>query len=260
MRLKPLCVFLLLCGLFPAKASADNRFIVRTTLGLQGLQTVCNPLLLTPICTVIGSGLGDPQGQLFTITTPLALNDLLALPGNLLGIVDAEVDQLVSLFPIGSLNVLPSASAGYLTPLMSDRTLVPYPASSGRTSACNGLSPCVWDAYANQPAARIVRVSDAQSQFGVTGAGIVADIDTGVDPTHHALQGVLLPGCDFTHNQPDGSCQPGGSELTDISFSPPPPCQDCSAAQVNQSTAAVLDQSTAAVLDCNGATPCQYAA
>src|SRR2546429_488656 len=86
MRLKPLCVFLLLCGLFPAKASADNRFIVRTTLGLQGLQTVCNPLLLTPICTVIGSGLGDPQGQLFTITTPLALNDLLALPGNLLGI------------------------------------------------------------------------------------------------------------------------------------------------------------------------------
>src|SRR5207249_3854177 len=105
MRLKPLCVFLLLCGLFPAKASADNRFIVRTTLGLQGLQTVCNPLLLTPICTVIGSGLGDPQGQLFTvqigvnrrglqtvctvigsglgdpqgqlftITTPLALND-----------------------------------------------------------------------------------------------------------------------------------------------------------------------------------------
>jgi len=252
MRLKPLCVFLLLCGLFPAKASADNRFIVRTTLDLQGLQTVCNPLLLTPICTVIGSGLGDPQGQLFTITTPLALNDLLALPGNLLGIVDAEVDQLVSLFPIGSLNVLPSASAGYLTPLMSDRTLVPYPASSGRTSACNGLSPCVWDAYANQPAARIVRVSDAQSQFGVTGAGIVADIDTGVDPTHPALQGVLLPGYDFTRNQP------GGSELADISSSPcpfsscpPPRCPDCSSAQVNQSTAAVLDQSTAAVLEGN---------
>src|SRR5256884_4507326 len=255
MRLKPLCVFLLLCGLFPAKASADNRFIVRTTLGLQGLQTVCNPLLLTPICTVIGSGLGDPQGQLFTITTPLALNDLLALPGNLLGIVDAEVDQLVSLFPIGSLNVLPSASAGYLTPLMSDRTLVPYPASSGRTSACNGLSPCVWDAYANQPAARIVRVSDAQSQFGVTGAGIVADIDTGVDPTHPALQGVLLPGYDFTRNQP------GGSELNDLSstFPSPSPCSTatCPApAQVNQSTAAVLDQSTAAVLDGNP----QYAA
>ena len=74
------------------------------------------------------------------------------------------------------------------------------------------------------------------------------DIDTGVDPTHPALQSVLLPGYDFTRNQP------GGSELTDISSCPfascpPPPCPDCSSAQVNQSTAAVLDQSTAAVLD-----------
>src|SRR5437016_6650477 len=125
---------------------------------------------------------------------------------------------------------------------MADRHLVPYPAGS-TTNA--------WDGYVNHPAASIVGVQDAQKTFSVLGSGIVADIDTGVDPTHPALQGVLLPGCDFTHNQPDGSCQPGGSELTDISFSPPPPCQDCSAAQVNQSTAAVLDQYTATVLDCN---------
>ena len=71
----------------------------------------------------------------------------------------------------------------------------------------------VWNGYANQPASQIVRVSDAQSQFGVTGGGIVADIDTGVDPTHPALQSVLLPGYDFTRNQP------GGSELTDASSS-----------------------------------------
>lgn len=255
MKVKSLCVFLLFCGLWPAKASADNRFIVRTTLGLQGLQAVCTPPLLTPICTVIG-GLGDPRAQLFVITSPLGVDDLLDLLSNTLGIVDAEVDQLLSLFPIGSLNALPSISPGYLATLISDRTLVPYPANSGGT-ACGSLSLCVWNAYANQPAAQIVRVSDAQSQFGVTGAGIVADIDTGVDPTHPALQGVLLPGYDFTRNQP------GGSELTDISSSPcpfsscpPPPCQNCSSAQVNQSTAAVLDQSTAAVLDGND----QYAA
>src|SRR6266576_2838139 len=245
MKFKALCVLLFL-GLWPAKASADNRFIVRTTLDLQTLQTVCNPPLLPPICTVVG-GLGDPLGQLFLITSPLSLGDLLDLPGNPLGIVRAEVDQLLNLFPVGALNVLPSPLPA---DLMSDRTAVPYPNSGGT----------VWNSYRNQPAAQKVRVSDAQSQFGVSGSGIVADIDTGVDPTHPALQSVLLPGCDFTRNQPDGSCQPGGSELTDISFSPPPPCQDCSAAQVNQSTAAVLDQSTAAVLDCNGATPCQYAA
>src|SRR5204863_217613 len=78
---------------------------------------------------------------------------------------------------------------------------------------------------------------------------VVADIDTGVDPTHPVLQPVLVPGdgYDFTRNQP------GGSELNDVNPSdfPTYPPQTCtssscpSAAQVNQSTAAVLDQSTA---------------
>src|SRR5437763_526390 len=243
MKFKALSVLLLLGGLWPAKASADNRFIVRTTLDLQTLQTACNPPLLPPLCAVVG-GLGDPLGQLFLITSPLDLNGLLDLPGNPLGIVRAEVDQLLNLFPVGALNVLPSPLPA---DLMSDRTPVPYPNSGGT----------VWNSYANQPAAQKVRVSDAQSQFGVSGSGIVADLDTGVDPTHPALQSVLLSGYEFTRNQP------GGSELTDISSSscpftscPPPPCPSCSSAQVNQSTAAVLDQSTAAVLDGND----QYAA
>lgn len=245
MRFKAVCALFLLCGLWPAKASADNRFIVRAP-DLQTLQTACNPLLslLPPVCSVV-SGLGDPSGQLFLITSSLDLNSLLNLL-NPLGI-RAEVDQLLSLFPIGALNLLPSPLPA---DLMSDRTPAPYPNSGGT----------VWNSYANQPAAQIVRVSQAQSQFGVTGSGMIADIDTGVDPTHPALQSVLLPGCDFTRNQPDGSCTPGASELTDISFSPPPPCPNCSSAEVNQSTAAVLDQSTAAVLDCNGQTPCQYVA
>src|SRR5881227_3878265 len=73
---------------------------------------------------------------------------------------------------------------------MADRNPVPYPNFGGT----------VWNSYANQPAAQIVRVSSTQSQFGVTGSGIVADLDTGVDPTHPALQSVLLPGYDFTQS------------------------------------------------------------
>src|SRR5438094_7812540 len=243
MKFKVLAVVLVPGGPLPSGASRQNRLIVRSTLEVQPLQAACDPPLIAPLCTVVG-GLGDPLGQLFLITSSLDLDGLLDLPGNPLGIVRAEVDQLLNLFPVGALNVLPSPLPA---DLMSDRTPVPYPNSGGT----------VWNSYANQPAAQKVRVSDAQSQFGVSGSGIVADIDTGVDPTHPALQSVLLPGYDFTRNQP------GGSELTDISSSscpftscPPPPCPSCSSAPVNQSTAAVLDQSTAAVLDGND----QYAA
>src|SRR6266581_1278019 len=164
MKFKALCVLLFLGGLWLIKKSTDNRLIVRTTLDLQTLQTVCNPPLLPPICTVVG-GLGDPLGQLFLITSSLDLNGLLDLSGNPLGIVRAEVDQLLNLFPVGALNVLPSSLPA---DLMSDRAPVPYPNSGGT----------VWNSYANQLAAQKVRVSDAQSQFGVSGSGIVADILT----------------------------------------------------------------------------------
>src|SRR5207302_9100037 len=75
--------------LWATPARADNRIILRTSLSLQALQTACNPLLLAPICTVVG-GLGDPQGQVFLITSPLDVNGLLGLLGNPLGIINAE--------------------------------------------------------------------------------------------------------------------------------------------------------------------------
>src|SRR6267154_1264859 len=233
---------LLIALLWAAPARADSSFIVRSTLSLQALQTACNPVLLAPICTVVG-GLGDPLGQLFLITSPLDLNGLLNLVGNPLGIVDAEVNQLLNL--VGGLNLVPTS----ISPtLMQDRTAVPYPANSTNTA---------WNSYVNQPASSIVGVQNAQKTFHVTGTGIVADIDTGVDPNHPVLQPVLVPGdgYDFTRNQP------GGSELNDLppTFPTPTPCTTatCPApAQVNQSSVAVLDQSSVAVLDGNS----QYAA
>ena len=213
-------------------ARAQNRIIVRTTLGLQGLQGVCNALslpLLPPACSVVG-GLRDPLNQLFLVSTPLDPMTLLKVLGTVQGIVDAEIDQLISL--LGP-NVVPSPLP---SGLISDRTPFPY------------FGTTVWNGYANQPAASIVRVSNAHSPpFSVSGSGIVADIDTGVDPNHPAFAGVgvLLPGYDFTRNQT------GGSELTDFTDPTPPPCPSCPPAQVNQSSAAFLDQSSAAFLDTN---------
>ena len=60
----------------------------------------------------------------------------------------------------------------------------------------------------------------AREAYSVSGAGIVAFIDTGVDPNHPALGGVLTPGYDFTREQ--------------AGFAP-------ESADLNQSTAAVVD-------------------
>jgi subtilisin family serine protease len=210
---------------------ADNRVIVRTT-ELSALQTLC---LLPTTCTVVGP-LDGSLKQVFLVTTPLDLTTFVNLLGGLTGFVDAEVDQLITL--IGTQNLVPSPLP---SGLLSDRTTVTY---SGAI---------VWNAYANQPAASDVHLPEAQSTFKLFGAGVVADIDTGVDPNHPALQPVLLQGYDFTRNQP------GGSEMADLSSSdfptyPPPPCDatTCpSPAVVNQSSAAILDQSSAAILDTN---------
>ena len=227
-------LLLALAGATPAKA--DTRVIVRTT-NLGALQTLC---LSPATCSLSPIGaLDGTLGQVFLVTTPLPVASFLPLLQGLTGFVDAEVDQVLSLVDLANLVPTPIPIT-----LMSDRTLVAYPANSGTM---------VWNSYATQPAASIVEVQNAQSTFSVTGAGIVADIDTGVDPNHPALQGVLLPGYDFTRNQS------GGSELNDLSPSdfptyPPPSCSSAtcpSAVQVNQSSAAILDQSSAAILDTN---------
>lgn len=202
-------------------AAAEHRFLVRTTLGLTGLQGAC----LLHNCAVVRA-LDGTLNQVFLVTTPDIVNTnlFLALVRALPGIVDAEVDQVLAISPgLASLTTPPAN--------LSQNTLTDYYGSQ------------VWQGYAAQPASGIIRLFDARTQFQVTGTGIVADIDTGVDPTHPALSGVLLEGYDFTRNQA------GGSELEDWTYPIPPSCPDCPAASVNQSTAAVLDQSTAAVLD-----------
>jgi len=215
-------------------AKADTGVIIRTTAGLLPLQAFCS-IPISP-CTVVGA-LDGTLGQVFLVTTPVPFATFQGLLGGLTGFVNAEVDQVLNL--VGP-NLVPA-----LIPsgLLSDRTQVLLPNS--------GSTVLVWNSYVNQPASTIVNVQSAQNSFHVAGTGIVADIDTGVDPGHPALQGVLLAGYDFTRNLA------GASELndlvpTDFPVYPPPPCSSTtcpSPAKVNQSSAAILDQSSAAILD-----------
>jgi subtilisin family serine protease len=201
--------------------------IVRTNLGHAGLQSACQQ----NGCTVV-SNLDGNQGMVFLVvpTQQGLVPDLLAGVLRLVnGILDAEPDQSFMIPPN------PSTTTTSYNP----------PSALWDATPVNYYGTTVTHGYVNQPAAQILHLSQAHSAFNVSGSGIVADIDTGVDPNHPALKSVLLQGYDFTRNMA------GGSELRDISLSSPPPCSTCAAAFVNQHTAAMVDQHTAAMVDGN---------
>src|SRR6266478_5118700 len=215
-------MFVLMLGV-ANPAAAQNRYIVRTTGGLSSVLNLCNLLG----CQVQG-GLDGPVGQNFLVTSSNNIlvnivNGAVNLVESLLGIVSIEADRLMPI-PQPSLSSIPSG--------LYD------------TAPVNYYGATVWHGYAAQPAAQIIRLQDAQNGFRISGTGVVAVIDTGVDVNHPVLQAVLLPGYDFTRNQP------GASEWLDVSGLPSGNSQgQQQPAFVQQSTAAVLDQSTAAVLD-----------
>lgn len=107
--------------------------------------------------------------------------------------------------------------------------------------------------YTSQPAATLIRLADTQTTFGALGAGIVAIIDTGIDPTHPVLAGSIVPGggYDFVHSRTGasewGDLTKGESKI--LNASSPVVTSKNTVALVSQSTAAILDQSTAAILD-----------
>lgn len=80
--------------------------------------------------------------------------------------------------------------------------------------------------YAEQAAGRVLRLPTAQTM--ATGNSVVAIIDTGVDANHPLLQGLVVPGYDFTRNQAGTA-----SDITDL----------------DQSVGAILEQSVGAVLE-----------
>ncbi len=227
------CLFVTLLLTFgfwaaPVQAAA-GRLIVRATGGLPVVQADC----LLVGCTV-AENIDGPPGQLFLVTTrdsedpDTVLNSLLSLTG----IVDGELDVVA--------NVADSTIS--VPPALSDNTPINYFGST------------VPDGYVHQPATSIIRLADAQARFtNVTGAGVIAMIDTGADPNHPALKNVLLPGYDFTRNRP------GADETLDVTLpgdpviagSQPNWVSGDGSGEVSQSTVAVVDGWTASVIDGN---------
>jgi Subtilase family len=196
--------------------------IARTTLDRSGLQLLC----LLHACTVLRN-LDGTAGHLFLVKLLNVLDPIVSLGAFRLlpGILNAELDQLLT---------IASGTAEAAGP----------PAALFQNAPFSYYGSTVWMGYATQPAAGIIRLAEAQNHFSAAGAGIIADIDTGVDPTHPALSGVLLPGYDFTRNQS------GGSELEDLPGpAAPTDPNSAQAARVNQYSVAMVDQYSVAMVD-----------
>src|SRR5207245_5716110 len=161
-------------------AAAQNRYVVAATGGLSSVLDLCSLVG----CQVQGSLDGNiNQTFLVTSSTNIVVNLLnftVNLVESLLGIQSIEPDNLLPV-PQTKIN---SISSG-----LYDTTLVNY------------YGTLVTHGYAAQPAANIIRLSDAQKGFNIAGTGIVAVIDTDVDPNHPVLQPVLLQLHDITQNQ-----------------------------------------------------------
>jgi subtilisin family serine protease len=203
--------------------SPSPRYIVHTTGGLAVLQSFCLPSLcrvlepldggLNHVLLILGPANEDPSV-------------FLALLASLPGVLNAELDQTVTI-------ASGSATATAPPPSLVNTTPVQYYGS------------VAWEGYVNQPATQIIQLAQAQGQFNLSGSGIIADIDTGVDPNHPVLQPVLLPGYDFTRNQV------GGSEMNDLPGGAPSnesPCSSCTPGQVNQYSMAMVDSQSVAMV------------
>ncbi len=219
----------------PSPASAQSQFIVRTPAAI--VQAVADSHGLTIVGQVTGKDIFLLQAA--AAADPVAkLNDL----HNDVNVAEAEQDGKVFI-PESLQGAQLTQSTATILDALKTKTLQLYFGSQ------------VWTVYVNQTAATLIRISDTQSTYGLSGTGTVAVIDTGIDPRHSVLASSLVSGFDFTSNPPAAGF---ASDWADLDQSTATILDQSTATildatnsvvQLNQSTATILDQSTATILD-----------
>jgi Subtilase family len=214
-------------GLFATRVSAQNTFnyILRSP-SLAQAQAACQTYGLTMVRTihepdiylVQASGAIDPRTMV-----QWAQNDpnvsRIQQAGKL-----AVPENPVPPAPLPGVSSAPTSPAAPNAATVAAPTLPGSGTLSSQQAKVYGSA--AWSGYVQQPAIAAMNAS-AASQSNQSGSGIIAVIDTGVDPTNAVLAPVLVPGYDFTQNVAGSA-----SELGDVS----------------QSTAHILFQSTAHIL------------
>jgi subtilase family protein len=215
-------------GVTPAAADEGDK-IVRTK-SLTGLPVV-NAVCALLGCQVLGSldtlpGQTSQSSSLFLVRGLIdnTVNFLLSV----LGLASIEPDLLVQISPEDDWGS--DQASSHVVNQLYDQTPMTYYGSAA------------WQSYLTQPANAIVRLPEAHCSLRATGAGIVAVIDTGVDPEHPALKPVLTAGYDFTRNRVEAS---EDSEVDQASSH----VVNGEVEWVNPSTAATVDQASSHVVN-----------
>ncbi len=189
-------------------AFAQSRYIIETQTP-DDIDRISSQYGVNVVQTV-----RQQERNIYVVSAPASNGDLQQMQSDP-SVVDLTLDSEVQV-PEGNSSAFPGAtSLDPLAPALQSPAPMSYFGSLVRSG------------YVQQTGTAIIHLSQEQQQYP-TGDGIVAVIDTGVDPNHPALAHVLVPGYDFVHNVAGFA-----SELSDL----------------DQSTVAILDQSTVAILD-----------
>jgi subtilisin family serine protease len=200
------------------KPGLDGNIVINAVCGLLGCLNK-GPLDVLP---------GQTQpGLLYLVANIPVISWLLNLILGTLGVASIEPDARVTLAQANPFRS-DQASASVLNELWE-----------GTPKAYYGTPG--FQSYVQQTASEIVGVRHAHCGLRATGGGIVAVIDTGIDPLHPTLAPHLVDGYDFTRNVP------GGSERADVDQASASVLNEVYG--VNPGTMAGVDQASASVLN-----------
>jgi subtilisin family serine protease len=221
-------------ALFVATAAAPvsagpGDSIVRIKPGYNGTGAI------GAVCRIVGcqilTGLdvlpGETGGALYLVRNLPVVGWLLNLTLSTLGLGSVEPDLPVSL--------------AQSNPFRSDQISASVLDELWRGTPKSYYGTPSLQSYLQQPANDIVGVRFAHCGLRATGGGIVAVIDTGIDPFHPTLAPHLTQGYDFTRNVA------GGSERADVDQISASVLDEVYG--VNPATMAGVDQISASVLD-----------